>query len=86
MIISGIVMTSRPGRLKELRETLDAIAWLDVHFSEESGRMVVTIEAADVEESIVRLRDLQELPDVGMAELSHYYIEGDETHTEEARP
>ena len=86
MIISGIVMASRAGRLAGLRETLSEIAWVDVHFTDENDRMVVTIEAADVEESIVRLRDLQELPDVGMAELSHYYIEGDETHTEEARP
>jgi nitrate reductase NapAB chaperone NapD len=85
MIISGIVMASRAGRQAELLETLSAIAWLDVHFTEESGRMVVTIEAADVEQSMAQLRELQELPDVRTAELSEYYIERDELEIEEAR-
>ena len=85
MIISGIVMASRAGRLAELLETLSAIAWLDVHFTEESGRMVVTIEAVDVGQSMDRLRELQELPDVRMAELSQYYIEGNELEIDEAR-
>ncbi len=85
MIISGIVMASRAGRRKELCETLSGIPWVDVHFTDENDRMVVTIEAEDVDESIARLRELQELPDVGMAELSQYYIEGDGAPEDEAR-
>ncbi len=85
MIISGIVMASRAGRQAELLETLSAIAWLDVHFTEESGRMVVTIEAEDVEQSMAQLRELQELPDVGTAELSQYFIERPELEIDEAR-
>ena len=76
MVISGIVMASRPNRMSELREAVDRIPWADSHFSDSIGRLVVTIEAADLDESMERLKELQQLPEAVMAELSQYFIEG----------
>ena len=75
MIISGIVMTSRPEHLVEMSQAVEAISWADIHFSDPNGRLVVTIEAADLDQSAVRLQQLQELPRVLMAALAQYTIE-----------
>ena len=80
MVISGIVMASRPNQMEELRSAVDRIPWADAHFSDSVGRLVVTIEAADLDESADRLRLLQALPEAVMAELAQYCIE------EEAAP
>jgi nitrate reductase NapAB chaperone NapD len=77
VIISGIVMASREGRLKQLCESVDAIPWAEVHFSDPEGRVIATIEARDVEESVSHLKELQCLPDAVMAELSQFCVEGD---------
>jgi nitrate reductase NapD len=74
MTISGIVMACRPEDLEATAGAIDALAWADVHYTDPSGRLVVTIEAADVDESIERLEQLQSLPRVLMAELAQYCI------------
>lgn len=75
MIISGIVVASRPEHLAEVSQALEAISWAEVHFSDPRGRLVVIIEAADLDQSVDRLKELQELPRVLMAELAQYCIE-----------
>jgi nitrate reductase NapAB chaperone NapD len=72
MIISGMVMVSKQGMLADLKAELAAIPWADDHFSDDSGRLVVTIEAKDIDESMDRLKELQALPSARMAELSQY--------------
>ena len=83
MIISGIVMASRPEDLAEMSRAVEAISWVDIHFSDPKGRLVVTIEAADLDQSMDRLMELQELPHVLMAELAQYCIE-EEVEEDEA--
>ena len=78
MIISGVVLASRPEHLAEVGQALEAIAWAEVHFSDPRGRLVVTIEAADLDQSADRLKELQEIPRVLMAELAQYCIEEEE--------
>lgn len=75
MIISGIVMASHPEHLDELKQLVEAIPWAAVHFSDPRGRLVVTIEAADLDQSAERLKQLQVLSRVLMAELAQYCIE-----------
>jgi nitrate reductase NapAB chaperone NapD len=77
VIISGIVMASRPEHLAEVSQAVEAISWAEVHFSDPKGRLVVTIEATDLDQSVDRLKELQELPRVLMAELAQYCIEED---------
>jgi nitrate reductase NapD len=75
MTISGIVMACRPEDLEATTSAVDALAWADVHYTDPRGRLVVTIEAADVDESVDRLKELQELPCVLSAELAQYCID-----------
>ncbi len=86
MIISGIVVASRPEHLAEVSQELEAISWAEVHFSDPRGRLVVTIEATDLDQSADRLKELQELPRVLMAELGQYCIEEDCIEQESGRP
>ena len=75
MIVSGIVLASRPEHLAEVSQALEAISWAEVHFSDPRGRLVVIIEATDLDQSADRLKELQELPRVLMAELAQYCID-----------
>ena len=72
MIISGIVVASRPEHLSEVREAVGELAWADVHFSDPKGRLVVTLEATDIDESIDRLNSLRALPRVLSAALAEF--------------
>jgi len=68
-------MACRPEDLAATIAVVDGLAWASVHHTEPAGRLVVTIEAADVDESIERLKQLQGLPRVLMAELAQYCVE-----------
>ena len=75
MTISGIVMACRPEDLEATASAVDALAWADVHYTDARGRLVVTIEAADVDESMDRLKELQNLPRVLTADLAQYCLD-----------
>jgi nitrate reductase NapAB chaperone NapD len=75
MIISGIVMASKRGKLTELKAEVAELPWADAHFSDDSGRLVVTIEAESIEQSIDHVGVLQGLPSALMAELAQYCME-----------
>ena len=78
MTVSGIVVACRPEHLAETTEAVDAFPWAEVHYTDPNGRLVVTIEAVGVEESMDRLKDLQGLPRVLMAELAEFAIEDED--------
>ena len=74
-MISGVVVASRPEHLATVAEAVDALEWADVHYSDPAGRLVVTVEATGVEDSIARLEALQKLPNVLSAALAEYRLE-----------
>jgi nitrate reductase NapAB chaperone NapD len=78
--VSGVVVACRPEDLSGVIDSLDALPWAEVHHTDAAGKLVVSIEARDAGESIARLREIQTLPGVVMAELGGYYVdeEGDE--------
>ena len=78
MNISGIVVACRPEDLAGTTEALDALPWAEVHYTDPRGRLVATIEAADTDESMARLGEIQALPRILMAELAGYYLDEDE--------
>jgi nitrate reductase NapAB chaperone NapD len=85
MVISGIVMAGRTNQMGELRDAVNEIPWAEAHFSDSIGRLVVTTEAADIDESMDRLKELQALPQAVMAELSQYYMEDETIEAGDAR-
>jgi nitrate reductase NapD len=78
MTVSGIVVACRPEHLAETAQAVNAFPWAEVHYTDPDGRLVVTIEAGDVGESMDRLQDLQGLPRVIMAELAEFAIEDED--------
>ncbi len=78
-MISGVVIASRPIHLTEVSEAVEAFSWADVHYSDPAGRLVVTLEADGLDDSIQRLETLQDLPNVLSASLAEYRLEGNES-------
>jgi len=76
VIISGIVVASRPEHLSEISEEVNALPWAKVHFSDPKGRLVVTLEASDLDESMERMEALQALPRVLSAALAEFCSDG----------
>ena len=70
MNVSGVVVACRPESLDLVAEAVEAFAWAQVHHRDGHGRLVVTIEAADEGEGAARLRDLQQIEHVVMAEMA----------------
>jgi len=75
MTVSGIVMACRPEHLDEMAAVVNALDWAEVHYTDQDGRLVVTIEASDIDESMNRLKELQGLPRAIMAELAEFVVE-----------
>jgi nitrate reductase NapAB chaperone NapD len=75
MMISGVLVVTRPEREREARAALEAYPWLDIHHSDSKGRLVITIDSSSTEEGIGRLREIQELPEVILAEMVEHYVE-----------
>lgn len=80
MNISGIVVACRPEDVSGTSEALGALPWAEVHYTDPRGRLVATIEAADTDQSMARLGEIQALPRVLMAELAGYYLDEDGQH------
>ena len=76
MIISGVVVASRPEHLSEISTEVDGLPWAEVHFSDPKGRLVVTLEAKDIDESMERMKTLQALPRVLSAALAEFSSDG----------
>ncbi len=75
MTVSGIVVVCRPEHAAEVTRVINALPWAEVHHSDATARLVVAVEATDTDESMTRLRDIQQLPHVIMAELGGFYEE-----------
>lgn len=70
MNVSGVVVACRPEHLDPVAKAIETLAWAQVHHRDERGRLVVTIEAVDGHEGAARLRELQQLEHVAMAEMA----------------
>ena len=77
MMISGVLVVAKPEHQAEVCAALDALPWAEVHHVEPDGRLVITIEADDGGQATRRLREVQELPRVVLAEMVQHYSEGE---------
>jgi nitrate reductase NapAB chaperone NapD len=77
-MISGVVVASRPEHLGAVTDAVKAFAWAEVHFSDPAGRLVVTLEADGLDDSIARFGTLQKIPNVLSASLAEYRLEENE--------
>ena len=81
-MISGIVVASRPEHLDVVADAVEAFPWASIHYSDPAGRLVVTLEADGMDDSIARFEALQKLPNVLSASLAEYRLEGNEPGTQ----
>jgi nitrate reductase NapAB chaperone NapD len=75
VVVSGILVACDPLKMDDVQRIVEEHSWAEVHHRAEDGRMVVTLEAEGTDQSMDRLRELQQLPDVLMAEMVEYYFE-----------
>ncbi len=75
MMISGVLVVARPEHQSQVRTALELLPWAEVHHEDPDGRLVITIEAADTDQAIARLREVKELPRVILAEMVEHYVE-----------
>ncbi len=75
MNISGVVVRTSPKHLEEVIKSLRESGMCDVHFHDEKGRIVVTIEAETTEEEIFKLKAIQGIDHVLSADLVYAYSE-----------
>lgn len=76
MIISGVVVAMRPEHLSQVSAEVNGLPWAEVHFRDPMGRLVVTLEARDLDESMDRMKTLQALPRVLSAALAEFCSDG----------
>ncbi len=77
-VVSGIAVATTPERLDEVRRTIDALEWAEVHYAEPDGRMVATIEADTTDACMDRLLEMKKLPHILVAEMVEHVCEGEE--------
>lgn len=75
MNVSSVVVQTRPENCDELRQKLEESELCEVHFHDELGRIIVTIEAESVSDEIAALTKIQALPNVIAADMSYSYSE-----------
>lgn len=75
MNISGVVVRTKPEHLQEVVESLENSGVCDVHFYDEKGRIVVTIEAQSTDEEVFKMKVIQSLEHVLSADLVYAYSE-----------
>ncbi len=75
MNISSIVVQTVPKYLDDVVKSLKECEVCDYHFHDEKGRIIVTIEGADVSEELKKLRVIEEIPHVVAADMQMSYSE-----------
>jgi nitrate reductase NapD len=75
MNISSIVVTTKPEHLEEVETLLLESGLCDIHFKDEKGRIIVTVEGDDDGDESKKLKIIAELPHVANAVFSYTYTD-----------
>lgn len=75
MNISGIVVKAAPKQVDDVMEALRASGLCEVYFHDNAGRIIVTVEGADTNEEIRKMKEIMGLPGVICANLAYTYNE-----------
>ena len=82
MNISSIVVKTLPEHLEAVKASLVASGLCDIHFSDELGRIVITVEGDDNADETKKLKEIQQLPHVASADFSYSYTDEEAESTE----
>ncbi len=73
MNLSALLIHTQPTKLPDLITRIEAVSWAKTHHHDEQGRLIVTVEAADLREDQQRLEKIQSLPGVISAEVVEFW-------------
>ncbi len=73
MNISSVVVKTAPEHLDTVLETLRGSDLCEVHFHDDSGKIIVTLEGSSIGEEMVKMREIMNLPHVLSATLAYSY-------------
>lgn len=75
MNVSSIVVKTIPKYLDEVVKALKECEVCDYHMHDEQGRIIITIEGANVSEELEKLRVVELIPHVASADMQMAYSE-----------
>lgn len=76
MNISSIVIQTKPLHVKEIIAICEASDFCDYHFhDEQTGKIVVTIEGANLDEEMSKMKKIEKIPHVICADMMMAYSE-----------
>ena len=75
MNISGMVVRTAPEHLDQVMDSLKASGLCEVHFRDETGLIIVTVEGGGSGEEVQKMRDIMGLPHVLCVDLAYSYNE-----------
>ncbi|MBF0463505.1 MAG: chaperone NapD [Nitrospirae bacterium] len=73
MEISSLVVKTAPEHLNEVLRTLESFGGCDIHFNDESGKIVITIESSSNDEMIKKMQEIIDIKHVVTADLAYTY-------------
>ena len=77
MNISSAVIKTLPENLAAVKTALEASGLCEVHFSDERGRIVISIEGDDDSDESTKLKKIADLPGVASADFAYTYRDDD---------
>lgn len=86
MNISSAVIKTLPKNLAAVKTALEASGLCEVHFSDEQGRIVISIEDDDGGDESAKLRKIAELPGVASAAFAYTYRDDEALEADSGTP
>ena len=78
MNISSIVVKTLPENLEAVQDCLVASGLCEIHFTDDKGRIVATVEGdSDADES-AKLKEIMKLPNIVSADFAYTYVDPDD--------
>lgn len=83
MNVSSIIVKTSPEHLRNVAAEINSVTGCEVHFHDETGRIVATIEGRTIGEEMNTLKSVQNIPNVFYANLMYSYSEDELMETME---
>ena len=77
MNISSIVVKTTLEHFDDVMDALKTCGLCDVHFHDQTGKIIVTVEGEGAGEEMKKMREIMNLPHVLSAELAYSYSENE---------
>lgn len=79
MNISSAVVRTRPEHLADVKVALLASGLCDIHFEDDRGRIVISLEGDDDADESTKLKKIAELPMVMSADFAYTFRDEQDT-------